>query len=150
MLVYCPPRYYVQVTRMWTVYYLLFEPYLPCNVYCIIGSLSGRGRWRWGAQGRQVASLRYSRGEQVFWLCNHYLLLFLISDHKDIIHSSNIQQSIHPFVHPTIDPSITIHVYVYTGCSLNIVVFFQEFAKVCYLLLASTRLLLFVQKIIIQ
>ena len=33
-----------------------------------------------------------------------------------------------------------------TGCSLNIV-FFQEFSKVCHLSLASTRLLLVVQKI---
>ena len=30
-----------------------------------------------------------------------------------------------------------------TGCSLNVVFFFQEFWKVCHLSLASTRLLLF-------
>ena len=34
-----------------------------------------------------------------------------------------------------------------TGCSLNNVFFFQEFSKVCYLSLASTRLLLVVQRI---
>ena len=36
--------------------------------------------------------------------------------------------------------------HTYTGCSLNIV-FFQEFSRVCHLTLASTRLLLLVQKI---
>ena len=35
---------------------------------------------------------------------------------------------------------------LFTGCSLNSV-FFQEFSKVCHLSLASTRLLLVVQKI---
>ena len=35
----------------------------------------------------------------------------------------------------------------YTGCSLNIVGFFQEFSKVCHISLASTRLLLVVQRI---
>ena len=40
-----------------------------------------------------------------------------------------------------------LHSFLYTtGCSLNIV-FFKEFSKVCHLSLASTRLLLVVQKI---
>ena len=33
-----------------------------------------------------------------------------------------------------------------TGCSLNIAFFFKEFSEVCHLSLASTRLLLVVQK----
>ena len=35
---------------------------------------------------------------------------------------------------------------LHTGYSLNIVFFFEEFSKVCRLSLASTRLLLVVQK----
>ena len=54
---------------------------------------------------------------------------------------------------PTADPqpnSITPLHYNWsegTGCSLNIVFFSQEFSKVCHLSLASTRLLLVVQKL---
>ena len=40
--------------------------------------------------------------------------------------------------------------YEATGCSLNIVFFFQEFSEVCHLSLASIRLLLVVQKMTSQ
>ena len=40
----------------------------------------------------------------------------------------------------------SIQMTAYTWCSLNIVVFFPEFSKVCHFSLASTRLLLVVQK----
>ena len=41
---------------------------------------------------------------------------------------------------------LKIYGVYYTGCSLNIVFFLQEFSKVRHLSLASTRLLLIVQK----
>ena len=49
--------------------------------------------------------------------------------------------------------SVTIkcwHLHGHTGCSLNIVLFFLEFSKVCHLSLASTRQLLVVQTITSQ
>ena len=48
---------------------------------------------------------------------------------------------------PKYDEYIQMRSIRYTGCSSNIMFFFQEFSKVCQLSLASTRLLMVVEKI---